>query len=1208
MKNRQEIIVLTLTQIGKRYCSRQFWLFTIVLSIGTGFSSTAQQWRDGWNSHSRWINDIHIKDNHEFFLFGGYPFWSPDRTIFYVPEYGQHWYNWNIVAVDLGPWILDVEYLSEDTALAVGENGSMILTVDGGFTWDSIYGDTARDMAAIEFADSNFGMIAGGDSIAHIQTIKRTVDGGNNWISIRDVTGPFLRSIYCVNNLVAVAVGDDGEVLKTVNGGAIWNSVSVPVNRHFQEVYFFDSNVGIIVGGDELIRTILRTTDGGNNWSVIMNEAGGMLHDMHFINGLKGYAVGDNGQFLTTADGGVNWTFVNVPGMTSDDQLYTVNFHSENFGILSGQWGRYFMYTNFDQPIVQTGSVTVENTGVVNFFGQVNSGGGNAASYFVCSTDPNLANSDSTNSVAVNSTGFTPITQAQWSLLNNTTYYYTCKATHLMGTGVGDTLSFFTDFGNGVQIATDEPWNITSFSALLRGHVNALNQPSTVWFDYNAFGGITVSVAASPSSISDPNYHDVSQALSGLAANTTYRYRVRVESGQSTFLSQYQQFYTGTASSIETLPATNASFNTATLNGQVEFLHLPANLSFYVFPSFQANAQGTVISAVPALISDESQYAVTANATGLIPNTYYTYQLIAQNAYGSLGVNSQQFYTGIEGAVVTDPATGVTTSSAYLNGVCVEINTYPGTAYFEYFKGNGDTTTVGAWPLSINGNQNEPLQAYVDNLESDTVYSFRVKVVDNDGIPYYGKDRQVHTGANPIPNYSFENWTPVSGISPDNWFNMMGPAEQVSPGYEGNHAIKMEYLGERQIGAIMSGVLVDFENGLEFIGGHPYSSRPDTLFGMFKYDIALGDSAVVRVMFRRNGLPISDQQFLIGGSSPTNYVSHQFPISFDSPLTPDSVLIGIMAANLFGSIVPQPGNWIIADDLKFNGNHVGILNGGFEDWTPFIFDHLDFWDYADRTHSFFPISEEGIVHQTVIAQEGNYAAELHNMNISEASGLAVSSNHYADGDMYTSLLSPSGNASFSVPHTPQALNGYYKFFPENGDTLSIICELYQSGNQYGIRNMLRITEEASEFTPFTLNLDEYSVSGIVDSASIYMETAGRNALGGSWAVFDNFRFDGFADLNEIIVGQSPQNEAREVEMELKIYPNPGTEFVTLEIESTSNQNLTVEFIDALGRVSKPLIMSNVVINSVNTKELPKGIYCIRIQDGESTVSKSWIKL
>jgi hypothetical protein len=33
----------------------------------------AQVWTDGYNSHTRFINDIHITPDHDIFLFGGYP-------------------------------------------------------------------------------------------------------------------------------------------------------------------------------------------------------------------------------------------------------------------------------------------------------------------------------------------------------------------------------------------------------------------------------------------------------------------------------------------------------------------------------------------------------------------------------------------------------------------------------------------------------------------------------------------------------------------------------------------------------------------------------------------------------------------------------------------------------------------------------------------------------------------------------------------------------------------------------------------------------------------------------------------------------------------------------------------------------------------------------------------------------------------------------
>lgn len=1148
------------------------------------------------------------------FLFGGYPpELAADRIIFRVPEYGQNWYNWEVIAGYADQAITDVEYLNEDTAIAVGENGSVIRTFDSWLTYDSLYTDTNRYLNAVDFIGFNYGLAVGGDSIEQIQSVKRTLDGGATWALVRDVSGSFLRSIYCLDVNDAIAVGDNGTALRTMDGGDNWSTIPVPVSSHLQQVYFLDSDVGIIVGGDVLVRTILRTIDGGDNWTTVMDEPGGMLNSVFFLDGLKGYAVGNHGQYLTTEDGGLNWTIENIPGLTSDDHLFTVNFKSDKFGMLSGDFGRYFMYTNFDQPIVQTGAVNFDNQGTTNFLGQANSGGGVASCYFLYSTDPNLINSDSTGSVIVNSTSLQPVTESEWNLLDNTTYYYTCKCSHLMGSGTGDTLSFFTDFGNGISLLTDLATDVTSASATLNAHVQNLNQPSTVWFQYNAYGQNTNTVAATPANINDGAYYDVTHALGSLLPNTTYRYRLKVVSGPSTFYGQYQQFYTGTESDVTTLPASNVTFSTATLNGFVEFLHLPTNLSFVFYPT-ASSGQNQIAIATPAIVTDENGYSVTANVIGLSPNTYYSCKLIAQNEYGTLEVNNQEFYTGIEDAVVTDPATGVTATSAYLNGTCIELDSYPGSAYFEYFKGSDDTITVGAWPLSISGNQEEPVQAYVDNLETDTVYVFRVKLVDNNGTVYYGKDRQVHTGSNPIPNFSFENWTPVSGTSPDNWYNMMGTAEQVSPGYAGNHAIKLTYMGDGQIGAVMNGALTDVDNGLNFLGGQPYTERPDTLSGMFKYDFALGDTGTVMIMFRREGQMISNQQFFIAGSSPSAFVEYKFPIEFDSPLTPDSVIIGIIATNLFGSGEPQIGNWLIVDELRFNGSHPNVPNNGFEEWTPFVFDHLDEWNYVDmQNNGFFPVPEEGVVRQTSSAQEGNYAAEIYNLDIAETSGMAATSPYYIGGFTNTNtngFVGSGGQPSFGVNHTPQALHGYYKFFPENGDTLIIRCDLFEEGSVFSSQSMLEITEPASDFTPFTLDLIQYQSNDIIDSASISIATTGEVAHGASWAVVDNFRFDGFSDLSEIIVGVDETSEVIR-NTSLVLYPNPGSDFVTVAMQGEGVKNAHYELVNALGKKVKTgevISCSNgSVAFRLETNDISRGVYILRVTGHDFNASQIWIR-
>ncbi len=70
-------------------------------------------------------------------------------------------------------------------------------------------------------------------------------------------------------------------------------------------VYFIDQNTGFIVGEDGVF---LKTTNGGIEWQAFDTGIDSDLNSVTFIaNGLNGWAVGDRGTIISTEDGGASW-------------------------------------------------------------------------------------------------------------------------------------------------------------------------------------------------------------------------------------------------------------------------------------------------------------------------------------------------------------------------------------------------------------------------------------------------------------------------------------------------------------------------------------------------------------------------------------------------------------------------------------------------------------------------------------------------------------------------------------------------------------------------------------------------------------------------------------------------------------------------------------------------------------------------------------
>ena len=159
-----------------------------------------------------------------------------------------------------------------------------------------------NSLSAIHFAkDKENGLAVGADG-----TILRTEDGGFNW---KPQFAPVVTNLYGVfvrDKARAVAVGTRGVILLTENGGKDWREAKTDARDHLHGVAFAGENFssGWAVG---TYGRVLRTTDGGMTWTNQTSGTTEHLLKVSFLNQTDGAAVGANGTILTTKNSGVTW-------------------------------------------------------------------------------------------------------------------------------------------------------------------------------------------------------------------------------------------------------------------------------------------------------------------------------------------------------------------------------------------------------------------------------------------------------------------------------------------------------------------------------------------------------------------------------------------------------------------------------------------------------------------------------------------------------------------------------------------------------------------------------------------------------------------------------------------------------------------------------------------------------------------------------------
>lgn len=154
----------------------------------------------------------------------------------------------------------------------------------------------------------------------------------------------FYNDLTFINENTGYAVSRMGIIVKTIDGGINWTSYSILGDLYLKKVQFINTNIGFVIGGNASGSFLIKTTNAGQTWIVIdLHSTGsGFPTGMFFKNENEGYITG-NKLFIKTTDGGLHWTNV-LPNV--DEDFKDVNFKDNNFGIVTLNKGDYYKTTN----------------------------------------------------------------------------------------------------------------------------------------------------------------------------------------------------------------------------------------------------------------------------------------------------------------------------------------------------------------------------------------------------------------------------------------------------------------------------------------------------------------------------------------------------------------------------------------------------------------------------------------------------------------------------------------------------------------------------------------------------------------------------------------------------------------------------------------------------------------------------------------------
>lgn len=238
--------------------------------------------------------------------------------------------------------------------------------------WLELSSGTANDLREIFFPVADTGYAVGMNG-----TIVKTVDGGNNWESQSTGYSVDFNELYFLSAEEGWVVGDSGIICKTTDGGDNWACIFLPgaANINLHAVYAHNSN-DLLIGGQDFNgpnQGYLATSDnGGTTWNPSAFETYVWDVDIKkigMVNATTGYAA-TRGYVLKTTDSGATWQITDTASVHAgtmfvlledlaffpdNDTVYTCGWYGGYFGTTvnaADEWNHNEDYQNYNMDFL----------------------------------------------------------------------------------------------------------------------------------------------------------------------------------------------------------------------------------------------------------------------------------------------------------------------------------------------------------------------------------------------------------------------------------------------------------------------------------------------------------------------------------------------------------------------------------------------------------------------------------------------------------------------------------------------------------------------------------------------------------------------------------------------------------------------------------------------------------------------------------------
>lgn len=227
--------------------------------------------------------------------------------ILYSDDQGRNWQQASVPSVSN---LTAVYFVDQEQGWAVGHDASILMTQDGGVSWQVQYfkAEQEKPLLDVWFRNNKVGVAVGAYGL-----ILRTEDGGKTWAvqetsSLGDdiITEPHFNALRQLSDGSLFMVGEAGFLARSRDDGKTWSRLNSPYEGSYFGIGETPGKAILIAG---LRGHLFRSVDGAQSWSEIKTEVVGALNAVTSV-ASGTYVLGNDGVVLHSDDDGRSFSRV----------------------------------------------------------------------------------------------------------------------------------------------------------------------------------------------------------------------------------------------------------------------------------------------------------------------------------------------------------------------------------------------------------------------------------------------------------------------------------------------------------------------------------------------------------------------------------------------------------------------------------------------------------------------------------------------------------------------------------------------------------------------------------------------------------------------------------------------------------------------------------------------------------------------------------